>query len=323
MIDNKLILKNKKQVKSNVSNISFIIFRTLFFIGMVYVLLFPLLIMISRSFRTVADMYNPSIIWIPQHFTLDNFKEAIDLLNFKKTALASARISLISTLLSMISCSMVGYAIGRFDFKITKVVVAITVMTIIVPIQTYLIPLFFEFRFFDYFEIGSFVNLIAGKSIVSTNLANYELPYYILAATGMGIRSGLFVLIFRQFFKTMPKELDDASRIDGCGELGTFVRVMLPNALPPYLVTFILSMVWYWNDTVYGRIILRRSPLLASKLADIKNLFLARGDAVGNSAEKTVVTFAAALLFIIPPLIMYLIAQRFFIQSVEKTGIVG
>lgn len=314
-----LTLRNNK-----ISAIMFVLFRTVFFIGMAYVLLFPVLVMLSRSLRSSADMYNPTIVWIPQHFTMENFKIAFDMLDYGRIGTLTGRIAIVSTILTMISCSMCGYALGRFKLKGKAIVMVVLISTIIVPIQSYLIPLFFRFRFFDFFGIGQVTSLFGGEPL-SVNLAVNELSYYILAATGSGIRSGLFILVFFQSFKSMPKELDDASRIDGCGEFGTFIRVMVPNAGAPYLVTFILSMVWYWNDTVYSSVLLKSKMLLASRISNIRSIL--ESNAVfaqsADGAGETVIIFAASLLFVLPPLIMYLFAQKFFMQSVERSGIVG
>lgn len=312
------------RLQARVPHILFVLFRFVFFFGMVYVLLYPLLIMVSRAFRTVDDMLNPAIVWIPQHFTLENFTHAAKLMEYGQTMPLTARVTILSTLCTMVSTSMAGYALARYKVPLKKLMIVVILLTIIVPAQTYLIPIFFQFRFFDFFGFGSLIGLFTGQKL-SINMSSNEVSYYIQAILGMGIRSGLHILVFYQFFRNMPQELEDAARIDGCGEAGTFVRVMLPNALAPFVVVFILSCVWYWNDTFYSTIMLRNTPMLANKLNNVKELLLAEfgGASRGDSVTETVVIFSAALLFILPPLIMYLIAQRFFIQSVERSGIVG
>lgn len=300
------------------------ILRTLFFIGMSYVLLNPIFIMVSRSFRSSVDMLNPTIVWIPQNITLDNFKLAIKITDFWNTAWLTFRVALISTICTMIVTAITGYALARYRFRFSKLLIVFIVLTIVIPPQTYLIPIFFQFNYFDFFGIGSLIGLFSG-SAVNINLTNSEISYYLLSIMGLGIRSGLFILIFYQFFRQMPKELENAARIDGCGELQTFLRVMLPNAGSPFIVTLILSFIWYWNDTFYSNILMRNKMMLANKVANIQELIRLSfsGQARGDGAEETVVIFAAALLFIITPLIIYLIAQRFFMESIERTGIVG
>lgn len=320
----KLGARSAHCARKRMGDIAARVLRTLFFIGMSYVLLNPIFIMLSRSFRSSADMLNPTIVWIPQNVTLDNFKLAIKITDFANTAWLTFRVAVISTLCTMAVTAITGYALARYRFRFSKLLILFIVLTIVIPPQTYLIPIFFQFNYFDFFGVGSLAGLITG-SPVNINLTNSELSYYLLSVMGMGIRSGLFILIFYQFFRQMPKELENAARIDGCGEFQTFIRVMLPNAGSPFIVTLILSFIWYWNDTFYSNILMRNKMMLANKVANIQELIRLSfsGQARGDGAEETVVIFAAALLFIIPPLIIYLIAQRFFMESVERTGIVG
>ena len=321
------ITQNGK-LKQKTGQYAFVIFRLLFFIGMIYITLYPILIMVSRAFRTPEDMLNPTVIWLPQHFTIKNFKIIAEIIDYKSTAILTARIAIISTLFTMVSCSMTGYALGRYKMRGKVILMTFAILTIVVPLQSYLIPIFFKFRFFDFFGVGKLIGLFTGNDVV-IRLSESEISYYILAIFGMGIRSGLFILLFYQNFKGMPKELEDAARIDGCNEFKVFTRVMLPNASAPFLVTLILSLVWYWNDTVYDTILMRKTQLLAVKVADLKALVnasfmgLQKFGIEKNGVSETVLYFAAAILFIIPPLILYLIVQRFFMQSVERSGIVG
>ena len=312
------------EIKKKSSAVLVVILRTLFFIGMSYILLNPILIMLSRSFRSSQDMLNPTVIWIPQNFTIDNFKVAIEITDFWNTAWLTGRIAIISTICTLVITAVTGYALARYKLKISKILIAFVVLTIVIPPQTYLIPIFFQFNNFDYFGVGSLIGLFTGTPITA-NLTMSESSYYLLSIMGLGIRSGLFILIFFQFFKQMPKELENAARIDGCGEIKTFVRVMLPNATSPFIVISMLSFIWYWNDTFYSNILMRNQMMLANKVANIQELIRLSfsGQARGDGATETVIIFAAALLFIIPPLIIYLFAQRFFMESVERTGIVG
>ena len=321
-------IKQNGNRKNDVLQYAFIIFRLLFFIGMIYITLYPVLIMVSRAFRTPEDMLNPTVIWLPQHFTVKNFSIIAEIIDYSSTALLTGRIAIISTIFTMASCSMAGFAFGRYKLRGKVVLMTFAILTIVVPLQTYLIPIFFKFRFFDFFGAGKLIGLFTGTPLV-VRLSESEISYYILAIFGMGIRSGLFILLFYQNFKGMPKELEDAARIDGCNEWKVFTRVMLPNASAPFLVTLILSLVWYWNDTVYDTVLMRKTQLLAAKVADLKALVnasfmgLQKYGIEKNGVSETVLYFAAAILFILPPLILYLFVQRFFMQSVERSGIVG
>ncbi|MPN42413.1 hypothetical protein SDC9_189970 [bioreactor metagenome] len=184
--------------------------------------------------------------------------------------------------------------------------------------QTYLIPLFFQFKYFNFFGIGA----LPGWQV---NLTNTEMTHYLTAFLGSGLRSGLFILLFTQFFKGMPQELENAARVDGCGEAKTFVKIMVPNALSVYLVVFIMSLVWYWNEYFFPSVMLSQRPLMATKIGMLRTLvnMNSKTAAYGDGLTETVVIYAGAILFILPLFIMYMAAQKYFIQSVERTGITG
>lgn len=294
------------RIKRRIPGITYSIFRFFFVLCMAYVLLYPILVMFSRAVRPAADMLNPSIVWIPSGFTLKNVREAWELMNFGPTAIYTTRIVIVSTLLSLVSCSMAGYALARFRLKITSACAAIAIFTIVVPMQTYIIPLFTQFK-----QLG---------------LNNTEWSYYLPAAFGSGLRSGLFVIVFMQFFKGLPKALEDASRVDGCSEIRTYLQVMLPNSGPVFLVVSLFSIVWYWNDYFFAQIMMQRGTVLATVVSNLRRMVNGVNQAMGGSTDQyseMVVVYSGALLFILPPLILYLFVQKYFIQSIERTGIVG
>lgn len=315
-------LTNRTRLK--IGKIAFAIFRTAFLIGMAYVLLFPLIVMATRALRPYTDMYNPSIVWIPSAITFENFGFALTALGGWSAIFRTLRIVLISTVLSMFTCSMAGYGLARFKIKLGGLFVILAAVTVMVPIQTYVIPLFFEFRFFDYFGIGSLIGLFTGENLF-LNLTTSEFIYYILSILGVSTRNGIFILLFMLNYKGIPNELEMAARVDGAGEFRTYFQIMLPNAIPSFVVTFVMSMVWLWNDSFFPSIVYRQDFFLSKRMADLRVLAT---DAMGLSKyatnlSETGVMFAACLIFILPLLIMYMFVQRFFIQSAERSGITG
>ncbi len=315
---NSLVLKDRAR------KISFAVFRTAFIVAMSYVLLFPLIVMITRALRPYEDMYNPSIVWIPSSLTLENFKFAFDALGGVGSVFSTLRVVIISTLLCMASCAMAGYGLARFRLKSSPFLVAMAVLTFVVPVQTYVLSLFFNFRYFDFFGFGSLVGLFTGEKLF-INLTTSEATYYLLNIFGSGFRSGLFILLFMQIFKGVPDELENAARIDGAGEVVTFLKIMLPNAVPGFVVTFVMSFVWQWNDSFFPSIVYQQDFFLSKTMQNIRDLATkAMGvSTYATNLSETVVMFAACLIFILPPLILYLFVQRFFIQSVERSGLTG
>jgi multiple sugar transport system permease protein len=146
--------------------------------------------------------------------------------------------------------------------------------------------------------------------------------YFLPALFAQGIKGGLFVFIFIQFFKGLPKELEDAAYIDGCGRVHTFFRIMLPSSSAPFLTVTLFSVVWYWNDFFYNSMYFNNLPVVSKVLQNIKML-LGSGLNTSNPYDVITQTMASAMLAILPLLIIYILLQRYFTESIERTGIVG
>jgi len=314
----------KLKVKKYFGKILYWTFMYALLIGLAYILLYPLLIMLTKAFRPVEDMYNPSIVWISSGVTWDNFKNAIYALDFWDTLSTTFRVVLVDTLIVLFICSMAGYGISRFKLKLKPIFVVIMILTIIVPIQTYIVPLYFEFVYFDFFGLGDIVGWFTGTP-ATINLVDSEFSLYIMNLFGSGLRSGLFILVFMRFFQGIPKELESAARIDGANEFAIYSKIMLPNMKPAFIVVTVFAFVWNWNDFYYSRLLMRKTPLLSVRMDNIVELVnsIVNQGGWGENVQSTPVLFATCLLFVIPPLIIYIILQRGFAQSFERSGIVG
>ena len=210
-------------------------FRFVILFGLGFVILYPLIYMVSCTFRERSDMTDPTVMWIPRHYTLQVLRETIKAMDFWNTLKTTLVLNIGCSLVQVVSCAITGYGFARFKFKGKGLLFGIVIMMILVPTQVISLPLYTQFRFFG---IGS----------LSVNLIDTMWTMYLPAMTANGIRSGLMIFIFRQFFKGLPRELEDAAYIDGCGPLMTFVKVMIPNAGSSFLTVFLFSVVWYWND---------------------------------------------------------------------------
>ena len=197
----------------------------------------------------------------------------------------------------------------------------LVLFTIIVPPQTTMIPMFLKFSNFDVLGIAELTRTIFGME-GQVKLINTPFVMYLPALFGMGIRSGLFIYIFRQSFRGMPKELEEAALIDGCGPLKTFLRVMVPNAAAIYLTGILLSMVWYWNDYYISSMLMDQTKTVTVALSHLREgmwKFVS-----GKDLELTMLRMqAGCLLAILPPMVVYFFAQKKFTESVERSGIVG
>ena len=139
----------------------------------------------------------------------------------------------------------------------------------------------------------------------------------------MGIRSGLFIYIFRQFFRDLPFELDDAARIDGSNAINTYFRIMAPNAVPAFVTVFMLSFVWNWNDYFSQSFLNISRNTVATYLYSVHNSLAATMEEMENPAYLYILIQSGTLLCIAPLILIFLFGQRYFTESVERTGIVG
>ena len=287
------------------------IFRFLILFGLCFVILYPLIYMLSTAFRPSEQMNDPSVVWLPKSLTLQNIKETWDVMDFGPTVGTTLRMNVISSILQVITCAVTGYGFARFQFKFKKLLFAIVVMMIIVPPQIITIPLFMQFRFF----FGS-----TSISLIDTGWAMY-LP----AMFANGIRAGLFIFIFRQFFRGLPKELEDAAYLDGCGPFKTFLVIMVPNAKTSFLTVFLFSIVRYWNDFYVSSSFFNNTKTVALMLKNLDAQL--RVKLFNNQAVSTrqiiVWLEAGCVLSITPLLVMYVFLQRYFIEGIERSGITG
>lgn len=291
-----------------------IVVRTVLITGFCFIILFPLFLRFSVAFRSKTDIYDPTVLWIPKHFTLDNIKIAIGATDYWSSLLNTFLISTGTTLIQLASCALAAYAFARLKFKGSGLLFGLVIFTIVVPPQTIMIPLYLTYRYFDLFGI---VKVLTGKS--SLNLIDTFWPFLISSATAMGLKNGLYIYIFRQFFRGIPKEIEEASLVDGSGVFKTFYRIMLPNAVPAIITVVLFSFVWQWNDSYYVSLFLSKVKVLSTQLMDM-------GMALGKEPDlvyQSMLLNTGVLLLMGPLIILYLFVQRYFVESVERTGIVG
>ena len=289
-------------------------FRFVILFGLGFVILYPLIYMVSCTFRERTDMNDPTVMWIPRNYTLKILKETIVAMDFWNTLKTTLVLNIGCSLVQVVSCAITGYGFARFKFKGKGLLFGIVIMMILVPTQVISLPLYTQFRFFG---IGN----------LTMNLIDTKATMYLPALTANGIRSGLMILIFRQFFKGLPKELEDAAYIDGCGPFMTFVRVMVPNAASSFLTVFLFSVVWYWNDYYVSATFFTNTKTIALMLQNLDTELKLR---LFNSAtveisprEQIVWKEAGCLISIAPILVLYTCLQKYFTEGIERSGLVA
>lgn len=299
------------------------LFRLIFLLMMCFVVLYPILYMFSVSVREAKDLYDPTVIWIPRNFTLENYQYVWELIDYPTVLKETAQITVISTIIHVFICAMIGYGFARFNFRFKGLLFGLVIFTLLVPSQLVSIPMYIQYRSFDFFGLGQLGRLFGGKPW-TVNLLDKHAVYYVPALVGQGLRSGLFVFIFRQFFRSMPKELEDAAAIDGCSTFGTFLRIMIPCAGPAFVTSILFSVVWYWNEYYTASMYFTDSQTLAMALGTLQSLLRSVGHEIYKDPYSVVVQMqSACVLTILPLILLFVVMQSKFTESIDKTGIVG
>ena len=313
---NSISIAPEKKVlyKKNAANVAVNIVRYFFLLALSYVVLYQLFFMISYSVRPRGDLYNPSVVWIPTSLTFEHFQNAFEQLEYLNTGLVSLWLMEVSAFIEVMMCAVIAYGFARFDFREKNVVFFLVLVTIIVPVQLLISPMYINYSHFDILGIAKFFIDTFNLPDFRPNLLNTGLTFWLPSLFGVGVRSGLFIFIYRKFFEGLPRELEEAAYVDGAGPLRTFISVILPSSGVVFLTVTIFSTIWHWNESYLTSMYNQLNPPLAVQLENIKSTILKDSRSAG---------MAACLLFIAPVLIMYMFLQRKFVQSIDRVGIVG
>ncbi len=290
------------------------IFRAILLFGMCFMIIQPILNKISISVMSESDLYDTTIVLIPKHFSLSNWKIASTLMNYKTTLFNTIWVSIFVSIIEVCMCSIVGYGFSRFQFPLKKFWFFCVILIIVIPPQTISTSLFLHFRYFNVF----------GKTF---NLRGNMLPYIMMCLTCQGLKNGLYIFMIRQFFMGFPFELEEAAYVDGCGPLKTFIRIMVPGAKPIITSCFLFSFVWQWTDNFYASMFLGKIQLLAGNLASVAERlgrYLAQlngGSTIVSVGYQNAVVSTGLLMAIFPLIILYIFCQRLFVESLASTGV--
>ena len=320
-----LIIRNRQSggylIKKIISRKIYAILRAILLFGLCFLILQPLLNKISLSFMEEKDLYDQTIIVVPRNFTTGNYRLVSQLMDYWKALGNSIVISTLVSVIQVAFATIVGYGFARFQFPFKKIWFACVILVIIVPPQTIMSSLYLNFRFFDIFGI---IKFFTGQTI---NLQKSIIPYFLLCMTTMGLKSGLYIFMTRQYFRGIPKELEEAAYMDGCGNLKTFVKIMLPDAKPILTSCFLFAFVWQWTDSFYSKMFLGNITLLSGKLTALTQLltdYLVSAHGTGSKpsiAYGQMIISTGMIMAIIPLLIIYVVAQKGFVENISQTGL--
>ncbi len=314
-------LLGKKLLRTG-GNLLYKIFRYVLLIGCCYVVLYPVIKMLFAALSDPYELMQGESGIIPNEPTFTNFKNMQKFFPYLKHLVPTVQIAGICTLLQLISCSLVGYGLGRYKFKGNTLVFVAAVFTFILPQQISLIPAYHNYRFFDLFGIGKLVGLFTGKDL-TVNLLPKFFAMYIPAVFGVGLKSGIFIFLFKQYFESMPKDLEEAAKLDGCNPFTTFLRVMVPNIKPVFVSVALLSVIFYWNDTMVTDVMTGMDGkfTLMGQLQQVRILDFASSQL--SQARIIAERYAMMVSTVAPLMIIFIICQKFFVESMDRSGSKG
>lgn len=282
-------------------------FTYLFLIIISYVFIYPFLYMLITSIKSASDLFDISVNWVPTSIRWKNYLVAFNNLDYGSHLLNSLIITVLCTVGHVLSCSFIGYGFARYKFPLKSLWFIIVVFTIIIPPQVIILPLYLTYRNLGWLDTFA--------------------PLILPTAFGFGLRGGLFIFIYRQFFVGLPNDLENAAKIDGCGFFGAYARIAFPVARTTSLLVLVLSMVWHWNDYYEPVMYLGKSKFwpLPSMLPSIYEKYQSAAVDLMQNPETAItegVVMAATFLVILPVLLVYCFLQKQFIQGIERTGLV-
>ncbi|WBL14657.1 carbohydrate ABC transporter permease [Sutcliffiella sp. NC1] len=275
-------------------------------IGIGFVYLYPLLYMGSYSLKSLSDILNPLVNWIPTQLYLDNYGRANDVLKFLPTLVQTLYVTVLPAVVQTVVAAVIGYGFARFEFPFKKTLIVFVLATFIIPPQLTMIP---RYVFFN--ELG-----------ILGNIQSFLIP----ASLGQGINSAIFILIFYQFFRMIPKSLEEAAQLDGAGYFRIFFTIAIPMAVPAFIISFLFSFVWYWNETYLAALYFGNSlttlPLELNKFVATYNQLYAGADGTDSNINEGI-RMAGTVLTILPLLIVYFLTQKWFVEGIDRSGITG
>ena len=221
---------------------------------------------------------------------------------------------------AFVAQDVVSDKIDAFTFNALRSAVAVVVLLIIIPPQTIQTSLYITFAQFDLFGI---IKALTGDTV---NLRSSMAPYIMMSLTCMGLKNGLFIYMMRQYFKNVPMSLEEAAYVDGCGTMHTFVKIMLPDAVPTIASCFLFSFVWQWTDLFYSRNFLTsyrtfavQMSTMVSRMGRYFSSDATQSVIVPNGRQLQLISIAV-LICAIPLVILYIFTQRTFTESLAMSG---
>ncbi len=305
----------KLRIKKTIKDYVFALFRLLVLIGIAYVILSPIIEILSNSFFSDDDAVDPMVYIFAKEPTLEKYKAVIAVMKYWKIVGGTLLNDIILMVIQVLVCSFVGYGFARFNFPLKNLLFGLVVVMIVIPAHAVMLPIYIVFKDFDILGI---ISLISGSGI---NMLKTIKPIYIMTILGCGLNSGIYIYLFNQFFRGLPKEIEEAAFVDGAGAYYTYFRIMLVNAMPSVITVSVFSLVWQYNDYFYTKLFQVSSWMsmkVSSVYAEVADVY-----DINSPTINQLYLNAAIILDLVPVILIYVFLQRYFVEGVERSGIVG
>ena len=278
------------------------VFRFILMLGVSYVILFPFFSKVAGSFMDKPDVVDATVSLIPKHPTLQIYEKVITENGYFQAFFNTLLLALLCAVIQTFVACLVGYGLAKFKFKGNGVIMALVIVTMLVPHATLKLSMMRHFNV----------------------LENSFWPFVILSVCGLAFKNGLYIYLMRQFFKGVPDELEESAYVDGSGTFRTFIQIIIPLSVPMMITIFLFAFSWQWTDQFYsGLFFMGRNapwmmPDVISQVPDhLKTTY------AGQTLYYTVIQNTAGIMVILPLVIMYLFCQKYLVQGIERSGLVG
>ena len=301
-------LKKKKRKRFEFGKLLWAFFRTVLIFGICYIILKPFIFKILMSFFGENDLFDLTVKYIPRDWSTYYWEWTWEHLEIETAGLNTLLLAVGSGIIQVFVATFVGYGLARFKFKGDKLLFGAVIATLLIPQQVYSIAQYLNFTWFG------------PTSDFSVNILNSYWSVYLLAFFGLTVKEGLYIYLMREFFRGMPKDLENASYVDGAGVLGAFFRVMLPNAVTMMITIFLFAFCWQWTDTAFTELYMPAIKTLPTMIFSGRNFQIAdqaKIDVFGTGIARN----TAVLIIIAPLVILAVICQKFLVKSISQSGL--
>ncbi len=325
------------------------IFRMLLLVGIAFVVLQPFLTMFIRSIMAPQDYINSTVVNVPRHISGVIYKSIFTDLHYVKFFFSTFAVSLTCALLQTFSCSLIGYGLAKFKFRGNKWVFFAVIITLTIPHGSLQSAIYYRFQHLDVLGIFTFLsggthtgigwldNILSKIKLLNfpTGIRTIRtlVPMFLLSATGLAFKNGLYIFMLRQFFRGVPDELEESAYLDGANTFRTFLQVIIPLSIPMMITVFLFAFCWQWTDNFYISLFFKgvstaKKPALMVFLppelaVPPKGLTEAFKAANNSSRYKQAVQYGCGLMAGAPLILLFLFCQKYLVQGIERSGIVG